>query len=155
MRARTMLLIALLLPILALAVLTFYKRQLLMSGVDIVLPVTGYDPRDFLSGHYVIYTVDYGTPNICYQSKAIQQGYVCLDNKSFSFSPPENCNHFISGTCNAGRFIAGIEKYYIPENAALHLDTAVRNKNVSIVVSVPPNGQAQVKELLINGKSWR
>lgn len=154
-QTKKMLLIALLFPILVLFALTLYKRHILTSGIEITLPISGYDPRDLLSGHYVIYTVEYGVPDICYRAQDIQQGYVCLDNKSFSFSPPSHCIHFIRGTCNYGRFIAGIEKYYIPESAAPHLDKEVRAKTASIVISVTPSGQAQVKDLLINGKSWR
>ena len=29
------------------------------SGVDIKLPVMGYDPRDLLSGHYIQYQIDW------------------------------------------------------------------------------------------------
>lgn len=155
MQSKKMLLIALLLPILVLIALTFYKRHLLTSGVEITLPISGYDPRDLLSGHYVIYTVDYGVPNLCNQAKDIRQAYICLENKTVSYTSPKYCKIFIKGICNNGRFIAGIEKYYIPESAASHLDTEVRAKKAKIVISVKPNGQAQVKDLLIDGKSWR
>lgn len=151
---KSALLIALLIPIIVLMALTAYKKYLLESGYEVTLPVYGYDPRDLISGHYVTYTVDYGVSNLCQNYSQIQQGYICLDTKTFSPQQDTGCQRFIRGTCNHGRFEAGIEKFYIPENKAEILDKQVREKQASIVISVTPDGHAQVKDLLINGKSW-
>jgi uncharacterized membrane-anchored protein len=154
-RTKVALCIALLFPIISLITLTFYKKHLLETGYEVVLPVSGYDPRDLLSGHYIIYTVDYGVSNLCRNSAYLEEGYVCLDNKTFSFEKNPVCKLVIRGTCSGGRFEAGIEKFYIPEDKAEILDKKVRGKKASILISISPTGQAQVKDLLIEGKSWQ
>lgn len=149
------LLLALTFPILALAILTAYRNYVLTFADEVVLPISGYDPRDLLSGHYLIYQIDYGVDGICSGEKTQKSGYVCLSPKGFSYTPPESCTKLISGVCNRGRFEAGIEKYFVPEEEAKDLEAQVRSKSASIVLSIPSSGQAQVKDLLVNGQSWK
>lgn len=153
--SRRTLIIALLIPIAALAALTAYKKYVLSFGQEIVLPISGYDPRDLLSGHYLIYQVEYGVGSICGGGAGPQTGFVCLSPKLFSYTAPNGCLKVIRGLCNNGRFEAGIEKYYIPEDKAKALEEKVRSKSASIVLSVTTDGQAQVKDLLIDGQPWK
>lgn len=146
--------LALLFPILMLLALIAYKKYILTFGQEVTLAISGYDPRDILSGHYLIYTVEYPVGKIC-TDKTVESGYVCLDPKGFSAELPAECKIPIRGTCKYGRFEAGIEKFYIPEDKAQILDNNIRGKRASIVISVTPKGQAQVKDLLIDGNSWR
>ena len=149
------LVIALIFPIVALAALTAYKKYVLSFGEEITLPISGYDPRDLLSGHYLIYQIDYGVDGICSGNSGQRTGYVCLQPKMFSFSAPEGCSKLIRGTCNYGRFEAGIEKYFVPQDKAKDLEAQVRSKTASIVLSFTHSGQAQVKDLLVDGESWK
>lgn len=73
----------------------------------------------------------------------------------FSFRWPDDCDLVIQGTCNFNRFEAGIERFYVPEEEASKLEELVRKNEASILLSVPKNGQAQIKDLLISGVSWR
>lgn len=149
------LIIALLFPILALMALTAYKKYVLSFGEEIILPISGYDPRDLLSGHYLIYQIDYGVHGVCTSNSGQQAGYVCLAPKMFSYSPPDGCSKLIRGVCKLNRFEAGIEKYYVPEDKARYLEEQIRSKTASIVLSITRDGQAQVKDLLVNGQSWK
>lgn len=155
-QSRITLIAALLVPIVALGVLTGYKHYRVTIGTEVILPIEGYDPRDLLSGHYLTYRVNYGAKNICEQSKSNQYtvGYVCLQPKHFTYFKPKSCQIMIKGTCNGTRFKAGIERFYIPEDQAVKLDKDVRSKKGSIVLSVTPDGHAQIKDLLIDGKPW-
>ena len=155
-RSKTVLLSALLFPIVALGILTGYKHYKVTAGIEVTLPIEGYDPRDLLSGHYLTYRVNYETRNVCEQSQRANysEGYICLDPRHFSYLKPESCELMIKGTCSGSRFKAGIERFYIPENQAKKLDKDVRSKKGSIVVSVTPDGHAQIKDLLIDGKPW-
>jgi uncharacterized membrane-anchored protein len=81
-------------------------------------------------------------------------GYVCLEPKGFSYKKSKSCQIVIKGTCTRTRFEAGIERFYIPEDQAQQLDKDVRSKKGSIVLSVTPDGNAQIKDLLIDGKPW-
>lgn len=87
-QSKRALIIALIFPIFALAALTTYKKYVLSFGKEIVLPISGYDPRDLLSGHYLIYQIDYGVSGICSRNSGQQTGYVCLEPKMFSYSAP-------------------------------------------------------------------
>lgn len=154
-RTKTAILLALLFPIVVLIAFTAYKKSILTYGREITLPISGYDPRNLLSGHYLRYRIEYGVANICFRTPDYRPSYVCLDNKTFSLAEPRGCKLFIRGRCENGQFYAGIETYYIPENKAIELDEQVRFKRASIVISVATNGSAQVKDLLIDGKSWQ
>jgi uncharacterized membrane-anchored protein len=164
-QSRPAILMALILPILALAGLTAYKKYNLEVGRKVVLPIIGYDPRDLLSGHYLIFRVDYGIKNLCRSNINPQNtsrasndnrvGFVCLDPKGFSFRSPTSCDSYIRGLCKRGRFEAGIERYYIPQEDAKYLDKVVRKGQASIEVSIGERGNAQIKDLLIDGESWR
>ena len=154
-RTKRALVIALIFPILALVALTAYKRYVLSFGSEVILPISGYDPRDLLAGHYLIYRIDYGVAGICSGNSGQRTGYVCLEPKMFSYSAPGGCSKLIRGVCKGGRFEAGIEKYYVPEYKAKHLEDEVRSETASIVLSITHGGQAQVKDLLVNGESWK
>ncbi len=140
-------------PIFSLMALTAYKKHILSTGIEVVLPIKGYDPRDLLSGHFLIYRIDYGVEGICTGNQEQQTAYVCLEPKIFSVEEPVDCKKLIRGTCRNREFKAGIEKYFVAEEKALALEKAILNKSASIVVVLSPSGVAIVKELLVDGKS--
>ena len=142
-------------PIVVLAGLTGYRKFHQSSGVEVILPISGYDPRDLLSGHYLIYQVNYGVPALCLNTPHASEAFVCLDDKSFHTARPMACQQLIKGKCHDSRFVAGIEKFYVPEQQAKVLEAKVMGNSASIKLSLLPNGSAQVKDLLIEGKSWK
>lgn len=150
-------LIALTIPIVSLLLLVGYKKYVLSIGKEVTLPISGYDPRDLLSGHYLIYRINYGVKGVCAStsSKSKKSGYVCLKPKSFSYYWPDHCEIMIKGICNRSRFEAGIERYYVPEDEARKLEDLLRSNKASIVLSVLKNGKTQIKDLLIDSTSWR
>jgi len=155
-KSRKTLIIASLFPIIMLAMLIAYKKYVLATGTEVILPISAYDPRDILAGHYMTYQIDYGIPNICPGlKKTAQRIYICLDTKTFSYTKPLQCKLFIRGTCSYNRFTAGIERYYIPENQAEYLSQEIKNKNASILISITKNGHAEVKDLLLNRNAWQ
>ena len=150
-------LIALLFPIISLAGIAAYKKYILFLGHDFILPISGYDPRDLLSGYYLSYQINYGVDGICASNGITlkQEGYLCFEPRMFSYSAPKGCAKLIRGACLQGRFIAGIEKYYVSADMAKKLEQSLISKEASIVLSLASNGEAQVKDLLVNGKSWK
>lgn len=173
MKPRTFFIAAVILPIVALAALVAEHEFHLRHGKEFILKIEGYDPRDLLSGHYLTYQVNYeaewqvncsslSAPDsplgtvpaapemcVCFTNEGTRQFLSCDTEASV------RCEAVLRGTCQYGRFTAGIERFYIPENQSLILDHLVRAKRGEIVVSVPPNGRAVIKDLLIDGKSWR
>lgn len=140
-------------PIIVLVGMTIQAEHNFRAGIEVILPIQGYDPRDFLSGHYLIYTIDYGF-DPCPSKTEKEDTYLCLDYKLSSLQMPENCPTVIKGTCNFGSFTAGIEKFYASEASALNLQTLINQQPMSVVLSVTKNGSAQVKYLLVDGKRW-
>lgn len=178
---------ALALPIVALAFLAGYHYTTYHAGKEYRFPITGYDPRDLLSGHYLVYRIDYGLGDLCYQQSGGEPAnsqadsaqadsaqadsgqadssqarkptattaYVCLEPKQFSYYPIESCGYYVKGQCHFGRFSAGLERFYVPEARAKELEASIQKHQAHIVLSALPKGRVLVKELLIDGQSWR
>lgn len=143
-------------PIAALFVLMIQKGLVVSSGNQVTLPIKGYDPRDLLSGNYMIYQIDYGVSDLCQNQPAeAVPAYICLDTKEFSFVRDLKCSQLIRGTCNGFRFKAGIEKFYIPETEAAKLEKKLQAGGASVILSLTSTGDTQVKDLLIDGVSWK
>lgn len=156
MNKRTLLLVALILPIAALMVNAWMKSAQRSSGEEVILPIEGFDPRDLLSGHYLLYRVNFGLDSSCTEQGA--EAAVCLrpERKMYARNElPENCELFIQGYCDdSATFVAGIERFYIPEEYAEALEKQVRDKQGEIVLSVDSQGNAAIRDLLIDGKPW-
>lgn len=157
---------ALIFPILCLILLAVYKGIKVAVGTKIIIPISGYDPRDLLSGHYLTYRLDFKNGNFC--SDKIQDNtriMLCVnqvkgDEASGEIIDEDNydrrdCDVIIKGKCENGRFSAGIERFYIPEKHCMEIERVIRKGKGKLVVSVDSSGNAVIKDLLINGKSWR
>lgn len=157
MNKRTLLMIALALPILALALNAWLKSEQRSSGEEIVLPIEGFDPRDLLSGHYLTYRVDYGVENGCAEHNV--EASVCLRPVRGIYAEqalPDDCELFIRGRCDErAAFSAGIERFYIPEEYASVLEGKVRDNKGELVLSVDGQGNAAIRDLLIEGRPWK
>lgn len=125
--------LAALIPALALLGWVGLNETRLRSGEEFVLPITGYDPRDLLSGHYLRFQILYPS----------EEG---------------DCPAY-RGHCEYGRFVsrANINRYYIPEVDAEWLDEMLRKgeRKADIVVVISSAGKVYLKDLRFDGKSWR
>jgi uncharacterized membrane-anchored protein len=131
----------------------------LMRAQEVTLAVSGYDPRDLLSGHYLRYQIDYGmTPEPRGDSRQGRQLCACLSTQpdgiakaswfgECSGRPLSSCSLFIKGVSTWDGMQAGIERYYIPErhqNALAQLP-----KNATIKVRVAKSGTAYVTDMYV------
>lgn len=108
------------------------------SGAEITVSITGYDPRDLLSGHYIAYQIDWERTD---------------------------CTQFVNKICPKDEFCKegrwGREcRFYIPEDKAKDLDNlfARRNQNnlkFEVVYSYLEGRTPMAKRLLINGNNWQ
>jgi len=164
---------ALAFPIACLAALTAYKQVRVMAGTSVEIPVAGFDPRDLLSGHYLTFRLDLGEGGSAACSSGsgepAREALVCVEAERgrmtsarrlepYELSPPAptpGCAVVLRGRCEQGRFVAGVERFYVPEEHAAALDRAVRSRRGAVVVSVDRRGTAVVKDLRIDGKPWR
>ncbi len=155
-RRRLFLAVALALPLVMLAAMALNHQWRRDHGRQVVLPIQGFDPRDLLAGHYLRYRIDYGIEP-CQAQRNLPDASICLQpERRFSAGDtPSDCTVYIRGQCRHGRFEAGIERFYIPEAKASELEALARKKRATLRLSVTADGQASIRELLIDGKSWR
>lgn len=162
---RILLAVSVLIPVIVLGFVAFQKARIYAQGVEVRFPVDGYDPRDIIAGHYLIYRVDYGTGAVCAENDmparygASAGDPVCLCLTDVTEVPPANyeyaceekpdsdCVAVLKGRCERGRFTAGLERYYINEGKAEELDRIVRQGNSRIVVKIDRSGEALVHSL--------
>ena len=126
------------LPILFLGMWGVSLKIQMNSGIEVKLPIRGYDPRDLLSGHYILYQIDWESAD---------------------------CKQFENGICPEDEFCVegrwGRQcRFYIPEEHARALDNLFIKRNnddmfFEVVYSYKKGFKPMAKELLINGKDWR
>ena len=121
------------------------------SGEIVYLKIRGYDPRDLLSGQYLTYEVDYEIEPLCEQEGPKK---LCLEKHSrlehHIGVPGDICPTYIVGKCRGGRFLAGIERFYIPEAYSKYLVTVPPNSEIEVALTA---GVGQVKEVYIDSLS--
>lgn len=152
MKRNKWIIFALSFPILCFIALIGYQEFGIRTGKTVYLKVNGYDPRDLLSGHYLIYTVDYGINNPCKSQPHRKKVFICLDTKTiWTYKPKASqCGLFIQGMCKHQRFTANIEKFYIPELEAIKLQKQLmESENAQIKVKVSGSGSARVVDFIL------
>ncbi len=120
----------LLAPFLAIAMWVCYFTIFMEGSTEVRLPISGYDPRNLLSGHYVAYRIDWDKAD-CSQA----------DWK---------------GTCPIRTFKTS-GRFYVPENSARAIERAINRSDVrtEIVFSYRKGKTAIARDLLIDGESFR
>ena len=125
-------------------------------GQIVEIKVSGYDPRDLLSGHYLTYTVDYDNFKHadCRNFQSEPAVYLCLAIGKLSAKKPADCLA-VKGICRYSRFVAGIERFYIPQDYAPKLDAALRagKHDAKIKVLITRGGKTYVKDMFFDGIS--
>lgn len=154
LQSKNLLIIALVIPILVLFGIVVKTEYQFRTGTEVELPIHGYDPRDLLSGYYLAYSVDYGI-DVCSEKDRQYDAYICLNPREFSATKPTDCDLFIKGSCNYGRFDAGVDRFYASEFTAQQLQYLIKQQPMSIILSISEGGNAQVKYLVVDGKRWQ
>ena len=123
---------SLILPIAALLFLTVFKAYSLQSGLRFILPISGYDPVNPISGHYVTYRVDYGNDTCQDDSfKNDQESCICLKlGEAATHYYVPNCQKTLLKDCDA-------------------IDKTVRKGKSKIKISVTKDGKAIVEDLIL------
>lgn len=124
-------------PFIALLSWTIYLCIIQKTGTEVRVVITGYDPRDLLSGHYIQYTIDWDKTD---------------------------CHQFSNKECPEDEFCSKARwgrqcRFYIPEKHAQKLDKlfALRNQKdiiFEVIYSYQKGFEPLAKKLLINGEDW-
>ena len=151
---------ALLIPILAIGAWITRLNEVVQNGKLIHVAIRGYDPRDLLAGHYMQYQLDLGEIQPCTEARD-ELACVCFTESrdSTQLSTPlwgGKCSHLpadcpvsLSGHCQGfGRFVSGIERFYVPESLAP--DVQILPTGASVMARIDRN-QRVVVDLLIDG----
>ena len=125
-------------PFIALFAWTMWLYTQQETGKEVKVAITGYDPRDLLSGHYIQYTIDWNRTD---------------------------CSQFSDGICPKDEFCKEARwgrqcRFYIPEKNAEELDRLFWRRNTTdmifeVAYSYHKGTEPLAKQLLINGKDWR
>ena len=131
---------ALTFPILVLGLWVIFLTVKSITLPEVTVRITGYDPRDLLSGHYIAYTIDWAKTD-CGQ----------FENK---ICPEKEFKNYAVRAFWGRQF-----RFYIPEQYAKQLDDMFRNGRGNHVFEVVYKYRSGVKplakDLLIDGKPWQ
>lgn len=98
---------------------------------EVTLPITGYDPRDLLSGHYLLYQIEWDKVD---------------------------CKQFKRGRCPVRDFQEA-HRFYVPEDKAQALEDAFvfgsSLDTFAIIFAYKAGKKPIARQLLINGKPWQ
>ncbi|WP_141735194.1 GDYXXLXY domain-containing protein [Oligoflexus tunisiensis] len=158
-------LLVFLLPVIVLGLWALKLRYQGTRGVDVELPIEGFDPRDPISGHYVTYRLAMGRHDPCRPTDGPlinreEARCLCFDT-SESPQPnwagacaakPSACRLHLQGTCTWSGFTAGVERYYIPEADSAWLKVVPPKSR--IILTLTGDGDAQVKAFLPEGEDY-
>lgn len=99
------------------------------QGQEVVVRIKGYDPRDLLAGHYILYQLDW-------------------DNT--------DCSQFENEVCPTNAF-EHTGRFYVSEKEAVAIEQQLRDNDVQaeIVFSYQRGFQPKALDLLLNGQSLR
>jgi hypothetical protein len=142
---------ALTLPIVVLLGWLALLQYRISTGTTIRIAVTGYDPLDIFSGHYINYTIKdsacteeaRSSPTssfcICFNQEAGQSLYAPYW-KGFCDARPTNCALYVKGSCRYSRFDSPINRYSIPEVYSRTLARTPENSSIDLVLYGDGNG---------------
>lgn len=134
MNKKTFTVLSFFIPFCVLFIWVCYLTYITTTAQQVIVAVHGFDPRDFLSGRYIRYQIDW-------------------DNT--------DCTQFDDNKCPYADFDKIIHRYYLPEQYATQIDKLFSDQ---ILKSEPVRfdimyayikGQEPITSmLLINGQEW-
>lgn len=167
--------VALALPVLALAGLVGRQEQLRANAHVLSVPLTGFDPRDLLRGHYIRAQMDWDwekPPTV--EDYQVADGALCvlaetakprvrfLAGWKAGDRTDVDCRLVIAGHARApSRFApAGLDsgdggiQFYVPEARASDLETLMRERPGSLTadLAVRPDGGTTIGALRVDGE---
>lgn len=163
-------LIAVLIPVLGLVALVGRAEYAARHGPTWTIPIEGYDPRDLLRGRYLQYrfAFDWQGENTCGPDSESGLGRdpepgccLCLTRSTADgVDPPVRqtwcgeAEDLCDGALRAEDVVPPL-RYYVPEERALELERALRDRDAALELRIDPEGRPAIRELLLDGRPWR
>jgi hypothetical protein len=167
--------VSLALPVLSLAGLIGQQEWVLANARILSVPLTGFDPRDLLRGHYIRAQMDWDwetAPTV--EEYQVVDGAVCVLEETpkprVRFLPDwkagdrtkDDCRLVIAGHARPGARFAptaldngdGGIQFYVPEARASDLETLMRERPGSLTadLAVRADGAAAIRALRVEGE---
>jgi hypothetical protein len=166
---------AVVLPVLGVLALTAQAEWKVRHGPEWVIPIEGYDPRDLIFGHYLLYRYDFnwqgqsdcgprprppGT-SAPQSAPSIQAGCcLCLTRGPKGSTDPavrqtscttarSDCEGWLRSEVARPPL-----RYFVPERQATVLERSLRTRSAALRLRLS-SGKPAVDELLIDEKPWR
>jgi len=133
-------------------------------GTEVRLPVTGFDPRDVLSGHYARFRLvadsEAGAVDPRYDAGAEARSY-CLEVRGDGLAhvvrlktAAEACPLFITPVAHSfGRIDFGVDRFYIDERRRHEVDQIVPGEDTYLRARVFDHGRLHAVDLVVQGRS--
>lgn len=146
-------------PLVVIAAWLAYLAAAVAGGSDLVFKVEGYDPRDLLRGHFIAYRVVYDLEAADRLERTpAREACVCVESGqdglgrgtwfgACSARDPATCPRYIRGRVDYRGFLAGIERFYFPEEYRAYLETLPSGATAH--VRIARNGSAFVRDLRV------
>jgi hypothetical protein len=160
--SRRVVLVAVVLPVLAIALGIVRGELLLRRAPDFVLEMDGYDPRDLLRGHYLQFTLRVDPLAEREPCDAAARGGCCV---CLTRAAPGALSAAERAPCDTARAVCDgalpIEalsrpyRFYVPEARAVELERQARDAmergTAHAVFALDADGAVRVRELRIDG----
>ncbi len=152
--------VTLILPFVAIALMVAQNQLRLNSYPEHRIKITGYDPRDLLTGHYL--TFNYVWPKDAAYDCKPNSCYACYKKEVLSFtSDYHSCDSALkletygqTEAVDSWYAPEDLRRFNVSETSAPVLDDMLRqrNPNFEIGVVIYPDHSGQVKNLYIDGQ---
>lgn len=143
-------LVAILAPVLGLAALWGMSHQTYHQGTEWEVPIQGYDPRDYLRGHYVEFTYDWpglemdqfmGPQQLCLEGAAPRIDRVTVPATVPATGPSEvaaPCAHLLKAQDGGVYGISALSsgRLYVGQDRAAKLEMQLQNRDQRGIVTI-------------------
>jgi uncharacterized membrane-anchored protein len=158
--------LAVLVPVLGLALLAARAEVAQRSGAVWTIPIEGHDPRDLLHGQYLRYQyrLRWHGQDTCgpVEQRLLRAGCcLCLTRDAADGFDPfvrqVDCDS-VPPTCDAHLQSTAMlppQRHFIPEDRGHDLEAGLRTHAAAIELAVSPSGEPAVRELVLDRRPWR
>lgn len=156
-RPRLSLLLALALPIVALALMVTRGEVTTRTGRPYRIAIEGYDPRDMVRGHFLRYRLQFAWDEPRERCTTAECAY-CLRGPAGSEPRVVKVSAGDTADCDASfpeKQLDHLQEFYIPEDRGTALEQAIRKHKAELSVRVSGGGAVVIQDLLLDGRPWR
>lgn len=147
--------LALLLPLAGLGAGWAQTHHAAQQGIEWEVPIAGYDPRDLLRGHYVIYT--YQWPGLDEAGDGLRfQPVLCLEGTSpviaRTYRPQgQPCAHYVEARGGFGDPEGGLVsgRLYVSQQEGRRLEQQLRDPDLQGIVRIRVRGDGRLTPLAL------